>query len=172
MKLYDIYIRTLYFGIESNSLYANNNETLYRGLTINKSEIEKIINYKNNKVVVFCKAFLSFSKDLDTAVEFLRESYINENICYVFYELNAIEKNEIENYNVSNIIVKEYSIFKNENETLFLPGSSFEIKDIQQNININGLNACKIILSYIGKFNQDFYEIYNNPKKISRTNEK
>ena len=167
MKLYDIYIRTLYFGIESNSLNSNINEKLYRGSTINKSEIEKIINYKNNKVIVFCKAFLSFSKDFDTAVQFLRESYVNENICYVFYELNAIEKNETQNYNVSNIIVKEYSNFKNENETLFLPGSSFEIKDIQKNFNINGLNACKIILSYIGKFNQDFYEIYNNPKKIS-----
>ena len=167
MKLYDIYIRTLYFGIESNSLNSNINEKLYRGSTINKSEIEKIINYKNNKVIVFCKAFLSFSKDFDTAVQFLRESYLNENICYVFYELNAIEKSETQNYNVSNIIVKEYSNFKNENETLFLPGSSFEIKDIQKNFNINGLNACKIILSYIGKFNQDFYEIYNNPKKIS-----
>ena len=86
---------------------------------------------------------------------------------YVFYELNPIDKNEIENYNISNIIVKDYSVVKNENEVLFLPGSSFEIKDIQKSVNIGGIDTCKITLGYIGKFNKDFYEIYNNPKKIN-----
>ena len=80
---------------------------------------------------------------------------------YVFYELNPRDKNEVENYNISNIIVKDYSVIKNENEVLFLPGSSFEIKDIQKSVNIDGINTCKIILGYIGKFNKDFYEIYN-----------
>ena len=80
---------------------------------------------------------------------------------YVFYELNPRDKNEVENYNISNIIVKDYTVIKNENEVLFLPGSSFEIKDIQKSMNIGGINTCKIILGYIGKFNKDFYEIYN-----------
>ena len=78
-----------------------------------------------------------------------------------------MDPNETQNYNISNVMLKNFSRFKNENETLFLPGSSFEIKDIQKNVNIDGLNVCKIILSYIGKFNKDFYEIYNDPKKIS-----
>ena len=167
IKLYDIYIRTLYFGLESNSLSANYNDKLYRGSTINESEVEKIINYKNNKIIVFCKAFLSFTKELNVAINFLKQSKISKGSCYVFYELNTINQDEIQNYNISNIILKDYTMFKDENETLFLPGSSFEIKDIQKNVIINGITTCKIILSYIGKFNNDFYEIYNNPKKIS-----
>ena len=51
------------------------------------------------------------------------------------------------------------SVYKTENEILFLPGSSFEIKEIKKNVNINGIDTCKIILAYIGKFNKDFYEI-------------
>ena len=165
-KLYDIYIKTLYYGLESNSLAPNFNDKLYRGSIINKNEISKIINYKNQKVIVFCKAFLSFSKNIDIAVNFLKRSTKGDEYDYVFYELNTLEQNEIQNYNISNIELKDYSVFKSENEILFLPGSSFEIKEVQNKVNINGLNACKIILSYIGKFNEDFYEIYNNPNKI------
>ena len=72
IKLYDIYIRTLYYGLESNSLFSDMNHKLYRGSIINENEINKIINNKNKKVIVFCKAFLSFSKELDVAVNFLK----------------------------------------------------------------------------------------------------
>ena len=167
IELYDIYIRTLYFGLDSNSLFSNVNDKLYRGSLINDEEIEKIINSKNQKVMVFCKAFLSFSNKQNVAINFLRMNTKNKGSSYVFYELNPIDKNEIDNYNISNIIVKDYSIIQNENEILFLPGSSFEIKDIQKNVNIDGIDTCKITLGYIGKFNEDFYEIYNNPKKIN-----
>ena len=166
IELYDIYIRTLYFGLESKSLLKNTNDKLYRGSMINESEIDKIINSKKQKVIVFCKAFLSFSKKLDVAINFLKRSTINKGSCHIFYELDEIDENEIQNYNISNIEVKDYSIIKNENEILFLPGSSFEIKEIQKNVNINGIDTCKITLGYIGKFSKDFYEIYNNPKKI------
>ena len=167
IKLYDIYIRTLYFGLESNSFLPNISDKLYRGSSINESEIEKIINYKDNKVIVFCKEFLSFSKNESIAIQFLKGSTAKKGSCFVFYEINAIDQNDIINYNISNIMLKGYSHFENENETLFLPGSSFDINDIKKNINIDGINVCKIILSYIGKFNKDFYEIYNNPQKIS-----
>ena len=167
IKLYDIYIRTLYFGLDSNSLFSNSKDKLYRGSMISEDEIEKIINCKNQKVMVFSKAFLSFSDDLNVAINFLKMNSNQKGSLYVFYELNPIDKNEIENYNISNIIVKDYSVVKNENEVLFLPGSSFEIKDIQKSVNIGGIDTCKITLGYIGKFNKDFYEIYNNPKKIN-----
>ena len=166
IKLYDIYIRTLYYGLESNSLFSDMNHKLYRGSIINENEINKIINNKNKKVIVFCKAFLSFSKELDVAVNFLKTNNLKEGNSYVFFELNAVDKNETDNYNKSNIIVEDLSVYKTENEILFLPGSSFEIKEIKKNVNINGIDTCKIILAYIGKFNKDFYEIYNNPKKI------
>ena len=167
IKLYDIYIRTLYYGLESNSLLTNTNNKLYRGSLINDDEIEKILNNKGKKVLVFCKAFLSFSKDINVAINFLKGTIPKKGSCYIFYELNALEENEIQNYNISNIIIKDFSFYKRENEILFLPGSSFEIKEIQKSVNINGIDCCKIILGYIGKFNKDFYEIYNNPKKIS-----
>lgn len=167
IQLYDIYIRTLYFGLDSNSLFSNVKDKLYRGSMIGEDEIEKIINCKNQKVMVFCKAFLSFSNDPSVATDFLKRSSTQEGSSHVFYELNPIDKNEIDNYNISNIMVKDYSVIKNENEILFLPGSSFEIKDIQKSVNIDGINTCKITLGYIGKFNKDFYEIYNNPKKIN-----
>ena len=163
IELYDIYIRTLYYGLESNSLFSNLNDKLYRGSVLNDDEIEKIINCKNQKVMVFCKAFLSFSDNPKVAINFIKMSSNQKGSSHVFYELNPIDKNEIENYKISNIVVKDYSVIKNENETLFLPGSSFEIKDIQKSVNIDGIDTCKITLGYIGKFNKDFYEIYNNP---------
>ena len=167
INLYDIYIRTLYFGLESNSLSPNITDKLYRGSSINISEINKISQYKNNKVIVFCKAFLSFSKDLKVAINFLKNSALKKNSINVFYELNAIDEKEIKNYNISNIMLKDYSVMKSENEIMFLPGSSFEIKELQ-NVNIEGINAYKIILSYIGKFNEDFNDIYNDPQRISK----
>ena len=49
-----------------------------------------------------------------------------------FFELNAVDKNETDNYNKSIIIVKDLSVYKTENEILFLQGSSFEIKEIKK----------------------------------------
>ena len=40
IKFYHIYIRTLYFGLESNSFSSNINDKLYRGSIINENEIE------------------------------------------------------------------------------------------------------------------------------------
>ena len=63
IKLYDIYIRTLYYGLESNSLFSDMNHKLYRGSIINENEINKIINNKNKKVY-FVKFFFPFQKNL------------------------------------------------------------------------------------------------------------
>ena len=165
IKLYEIYIKTLYFGLESKSLSSDISDKLYRGSIINENEKNQIINNKNNKIIVFSKAFLSFSKELNVALDFLNKNEVKKGVYNVLYELNTLEENEIENYNISNISLKDYSSFENEKEILFLPGSSFEIKDIQI---IDEMNICKISLSYIGKFNKDFYEIYNNPQKIKQ----
>ena len=62
IKLYDIYIRTLYFGLESNSFLPNISDKLYRGSSINESEIEKIINYKDNKVNCILQSIFIFFK--------------------------------------------------------------------------------------------------------------
>ena len=64
---YKTYIKMLYTGVEINSLKSYSGKNLYRGSTINKIEIGKIKEYKNNgklsNIVVFSKAFLSFSED-------------------------------------------------------------------------------------------------------------
>ena len=61
------YIKMLYTGVEINSLKSYSGKYLYRGSTINKIEIGKIKEYKNNgklsNIVVFSKACLSFSED-------------------------------------------------------------------------------------------------------------
>ena len=130
IKLYEIYIKTLYFGLESKSLSSDINDKLYRGSIINENEKNQIINNKNNKIIVFSKAFLSFSKELNVALDFLNKNEVKKGVYNVLYELNTLEENEKENYNISNISLNDYSSFKNEKEILFLPGSSFEIKDI------------------------------------------
>ena len=131
IKLYEIYIKTLYFGLESKSLSSDISDKLYRGSIINENEKNQIINNKNNKIIVFSKAFLSFSKELNVALDFLNKNEVKKGVYNVLYELNTLEENEVENYNISNISLKDYSSFENEKEILFLPGSSFEIKDIQ-----------------------------------------
>ena len=64
---YKTYIKILYTGVEINSLKSYSGKYLYRGSTTNKIEIGKIKEYKNNgklsNIVVFSKAFLSFSED-------------------------------------------------------------------------------------------------------------
>ena len=68
------FIKMLYRGVDMNSLTSYSGKYLYRGSVINKKEIEKIIEYKNNKkllnLVVFSKAFLSFSEDKVQAMKF------------------------------------------------------------------------------------------------------
>ena len=75
---YKTFIEILYNGIEIKSFSSFTRKKLYRGSTINRSEIEKIFDYKNkgklNNIVVFSKAFLSFSEDETKAEEFLGES--------------------------------------------------------------------------------------------------
>lgn len=65
--LFNIFVKLMYKGIELNILNSCFNCKLYRGANINIDEINEInkrIN-SNKKVLVFCKAFLSFSKNID-----------------------------------------------------------------------------------------------------------
>ena len=68
----------LYTGVEINSLNSYKGEYLYRGSSINKEEIDKIKKYKDNgklsSIVVFSKAFLSFSEDENEARKFCGHS--------------------------------------------------------------------------------------------------
>ena len=65
------------------------------------------------------------------------------------------------------------SVYKTENEILFLPRFFFEIKEIKKNANINGIDTCKIIYFVLIKIintrketfysNIDFIKNIENP---------
>ena len=65
------------------------------------------------------------------------------------------------------------SVYKTENEILFLPGFFFEIKEVKKNANINGIDTCKIIYFVLIKIintrketfysNIDFIKNIENP---------
>ena len=73
----------------------------------------------------------------------------------------------MENANInsheSNADIQQFSIFPQEKEILFFPGSSFIIKDI----NYIKDNKIEIILNYNGKFKEKYSLIYENQKKIN-----
>ena len=91
---YKTFIKILYNGIEINSFSSFMGKFLYRGSMINKSEVIKIMEYKNkgklNNIVAFSKAFLSFSETESEAKKFLKTA--DEKFLRVLFIL--------ENYNI------------------------------------------------------------------------
>ena len=149
------FIKMLYKGVEINSLNSYHGKYLYRGAVINKKEIKKINEYikvgKLSHVVVFSKAFLSFSEDKIKALNFCGTSDNTKYGCLYILENNKFNLHE-SNANIQNI-----SVFSDEKEILFFPGSSFIIKKIKK------LNDKKIeiTLNYNGKFKEKYWN-YNN----------
>ena len=158
---YKTFIKMLYTGIEIDSLNSYHGQYLYRGSVINKDEVKKINEYiKNDKlslIVVFAKAFLSFSEDKNSALGFCGQSDNTKIGC-----LYVLENNK-KNLHESNADIQNISVFPNEKEILFFPGSSFIIKDIKELNN----NKIEIILNYNGKFKEKYSFIYNNKEKIN-----
>ena len=58
--------------------------------------------------------------------------------------------------------IQNFSVYQIEKEILFLPGSSFIIKNIK-NIQFNKI---EIILNYNGKFKENYSSIYENQEKL------
>ena len=79
----------------------------------------------------FCKSFLSFSKNRSGIEKFLKEDNINKDkkskVVYI------LEKDDSLGYNLSTHgDIEKISFFDNEEEVLFFPFSSFEIKAIKE----------------------------------------
>ena len=157
---YKTFINMLYKGVEINSIKPYSGKYLYRGTVINKTEIEKINKYKSigllSNVVVFSKAFLSFSRDKSEAIPFCGKSDDSKLGCLYILENNN------NNLHESNGDIQIFSIFPDEKEILFFPGSSFIIKNITK---IN--NMFEITLNYNGKFKEKYSFIYDNKEKIN-----
>ena len=157
---YKVFIKMLYKGVEIDSIKSYRGKNLFRGSNINKTEVEKINKYKAlNKlstIVVFSKAFLSFSEDIEKAKTFCGNSDDKKFGCLYILENNN------NNFHESNAAIKEFSFFPKENEILFFPGSSFIIKDINLTDNIY-----IIILNYNGKFKEKYSFVYYDKMKIN-----
>ena len=158
---YKTFIKMLYTGVEINSLNSYKGRFLYRGSVINKVELEKITSYiklgKLSNIVVFSKAFLSFSENKVKAINFCGTSDNTKVGCLYILENN---KN---NFHESNADIQNISVFPEEKEILFFPGSSFIIKNIKT---INN-NKIEITLNYNGKFKEKYSFIYNNKNKLN-----
>ena len=160
---YKIFIKMMYTGVSINSIKSYSGKFLYRGSTINKIEIDKIKQYKEkgklSTVIVFSKAFLSFSEDKEEAIKFCGNTDENKNKIGCLY---ILQNNNI-NLKESNGDIHNFSAFPNEKEILFFPGSSFIISKIKD---IND-NKIEITLNYNGKFKEKYYYIYEDQVKIN-----
>ena len=154
---YISFIKILYEGVKFKSLPLSNDKILYRGSKISNEEINIIKKYMKIKIgslsipIVFCRAFLSFSKDKSVAESFLKE--INDkNFSNVLF---ILEKNDKIGYNLSTHgDIEKISAFTYEQEVLFFPFSSFEVKDIKEKY-INKEKIYEINLLYLGQYLKD-----------------
>ena len=161
------FIKALYEGIKTKSLPLATNTKLYRGSKISKTEINIIKNYLKHKIknfpgaIVFSKSFLSFTKEKSIAENFLNYPNKNNNLFKVLY---VLEKDDNLGYNLAtHSDIEKISAFPNEREVLFLPFSSFEIKEIKE-INIGFEKGYEIKLLYLGKY---LKEIENHVKSTN-----
>jgi len=158
------YIKALYESIELESFPLASNKTLYRGGKLSNDEIEKIQFYFQNKnkdlpsVILFSKTFLSFTKSKEVGIRFLKKLSNKENFSKILFEL---ENNNKMDYTLStHVDIEDISFFPSEKEVLFLPFSSFGIKEIKE-IDFENEKIYNIKLLYLGKYLIDFKEDKN-----------
>ena len=153
------YIQTLYEGIKLKALPLASDNELYRGSQISNNEIENLKNYCKKKLkhlpgaIVFSRSFLSFSKNKAVAEKFLKNINIyNNNLSKVLF---ILEKDDSIGYDLStHCDIEKLSFLPNEKEVLFLPFSSFAIKEINE-INWHNDKIYEIKLLYLGKYLED-----------------
>ena len=160
------FIKTLYEGVKLGSLPLAKDNKLYRGAKISKDEIDQIKNYKKKKIktlpyaIVFCRSFLSFSKDKSTADYFLKFENKDKNLFKVLY---VIEKDDKLEFNLATHgDIENIAFIPKEREVLFFPFSSFEVKDLKE-ITIGKEKGYEIDLLYLGKYLNEI----ENDKKIT-----
>ena len=159
------YVKILYEGVKLKSLPLASDGVLYRGGKISLEEIIKIKECLKNKLedlpgaIVFSKSFLSFSKNKFTAEYYKNKQSKNKNLFKVLY---TIEKDDNLGYDLStHSDIENISRYSKEREVLFLPFSSFEIKDLKETIK-NGETEYEIKLLYLGKYLKDIENIDDN----------
>ena len=146
---YNEYIQMLYVGLKEFE-YKETDE-LYRGVNISDVEVDNILNfYKNRKVndeneplyLIYSRAFLSFSKNKDVSLSFLKDI---PNTRKILFRLKNNSKSKM----LSNASFFKISVFPKEDEILFFPFSAFIIDNI-----INKDDIYFINLEYIGIYEE------------------
>ena len=156
IKNYLPLIKTLYEGVKLQALPLAPKNKLFRGTKIENVELEILKDYLKKKrpdlpaAIGFCKSFLSFSKNRSGIEKFLKEDNINKDkkskVVYI------LEKDDSLGYNLSTQgDIEKIYFFDNEEEVLFFPFSSFEIKEIKE-ITFNSEKIYEINLLYLGKY--------------------
>ena len=158
-KNYNSYIQILYSGL--NEYMYKDNKILYRGTNISEREMNDIIKKYNEKkdelsYLVYSRAYLSFSLDKSLIVQFLKDIKGTKK---VLFKLENNKNNKI----LSNAQLKDISFFRDENEILFFPFSSFIIKNIYLDNDIYCID-----LLYLGVYEEKIKEkiVKINPKEI------
>ncbi len=147
------YIKILFEGIKINSLLSSTDNNLYYSTYLDNSEFNLIrSNLQNNNnvfpsFIIFSKFFMSFTKNKESAQKILSKNIFNK--VPVLFEL---EKNNLINKNLNTHFDSEnISYIVNDKTVLFLPFSSFEIKEIKE-IKDNGKIFFQINLDYLSKY--------------------
>ena len=161
---FDIFIRTLYYGLMKKAIKPLIDEVLYRGSKIKLKEFnylkESLKNKKENLPGCICynKAFFSTSLNRETAISFFGKPKEDElNVLFVIKKIN-----ELDLENATNVDVQEFSDF-DEKEILFFPFSCFEIINFSKKIE-KEKEFYEINLSYIGKYKNQIKEIEQQEK--------
>ena len=139
-----------------SALPLANDKKLFRGAKISNDEIVKIKHYLKNKIedlpraIVFCRSFLSFSKSKNVSDYFLGFSNKNKNLSKVLF---ILEKDDNLKYDLAtHADIEKISYLPSEQEVLFFPFSSFEIKDIKEKELNKDEKIYEIYLFYLGKY--------------------
>ena len=164
------YIKVLYEGVKLKALSLASNKILYRGTLIFNNEIDLIKKYLNTKkdylpgAIVFSKTFLSFTKKKEVANDFLdKHKNIKSNLSKALF---ILEKDNNINYSLSTHADIDKLSPYDEEEVLFFPFSTFEIKEINKSINKEKEEIYIINLLYLGKYVLELEETLKNDENI------
>ena len=151
-KLFLPFIKMMYEGLRRKVFHPFTKECLYSGGLISNIELQNLrnnLNINNNdnlpKVIYYFKSFKSFSKNKEKAKRFIKKTE-KDSIGLLFILEKCDE--ELEEEFISNIEIKEFSKFPNEDEVLFFPFSSFEVNKIED----SDEGYVIIFLKYLGKY--------------------
>ena len=154
---YQAFIDIMFEGVLNKSLSISKNDNLYRGTQMSKKELDEIMKkydewkVKDDKTLpsflLYSRCFLSFSKDEEKAMSFLKN--LKENCYYTIFKLK--EENNLSFEESSNADIEFLSRFKDEREVLFFPYSTFCIEKIYKKEHEK--NECVVIeMEYLGKY--------------------